>query len=310
MKNQNNNQIQNESTSPTIKRTVLVTGATGQQGGAVARLLNRRGHTVRGLTRNPDSAASATLRNLGIEMIKGNLDDTHSVEKAARGADAAFIMATPFKEEGNIERETNEAIKAIDAVINAGVKHLIYSSVAGADKNTGIPHFDSKYKVEQYIRQNVKIPFTIVAPVFFMENFLIPQVSASISQGKLAMPLSSSRQLQQVALDDLAGVVVQALELPESFSGKRIEVASDEVTLPEVAKVLTEVINRKVDYSEFPLQAVRPIIGEDQATMFEWLNNQGFTADISGLRSTYPEISWHSFRDWAKRQNWKAAAVQ
>jgi uncharacterized protein YbjT (DUF2867 family) len=307
MKNQNNNQIQNEGTSPTVKRTVLVTGATGQQGGAIARLLNKRGHTVSALTRNPDSAASAALRNLGIEIIKGNFDDADSVENAARGTDAAFIMATPFKDGGNVERETNEAIKAIGAVQKAEVKHLVYSSVAGADENTEIPHFDSKYKVEQYIRQNVKIPFTIVAPVSFMENFLMPQVSASIAQGKLAMPLPSSRQLQQVALDDLARVVVQALELPESFSGKRIEVASDELTLPEVAKVLTEVINRKVDYSEFPLQAMRPIIGEDQARMFEWLNNQGFTVDILGLRSTYPEISWHSFKDWAKRQNWNAA---
>jgi uncharacterized protein YbjT (DUF2867 family) len=311
VKIQDSNQIQKQSDLQARRRTVLVVGATGQQGGAVARLLSKRGHTVRALTRNPDSASSLALQNLGVTVMKGELNDSESVQRASKGVDAAFVMSTPMKEaggimkDGGLDAEIHEAINAIEAVQTAGVKHLIYSSVASADENTGIPHFDSKYKVEEYIRQNVKIPYTIVAPATFMENYSSPPLSGAIAQGKLVMPLPSSRKLQHVALNDFAGVVAKILESPlESFSGKRIEVASDELSLSEVAKTLTEVLGRSVEYNELPLQIARSAIGDDLAKMFEWFSTTGYSVNISELKDKNPEVDWHNFREWARSHDW------
>lgn len=149
------------------KRTVLVTGATGQQGGAVARALLSNGHGVKALTRKPDSAAAQALASAGAQLVIGDLDDTTAFAKAASGVDTLFLMGT--MQGDNADAETRQGIAAANAAKAAGVGHLIYSSVADADKNTGIPHFDSKYRVEQHLR-GLGVPYTISAPVFFMEN--------------------------------------------------------------------------------------------------------------------------------------------
>src|SRR2546422_3786666 len=151
------------------KLTVLVTGATGKQGGHLVRELVARGHSIRALTRKPDSPAAAALAQRGVTIVTGNFEDQKSLERAARGVDTIFAMSTPF--ESGATTETREGINIVRAASSAGVTHLVYTSVAGADRATGIPHFDSKFEVETEIRRS-GVPFTIVAPVFFMENFL------------------------------------------------------------------------------------------------------------------------------------------
>ncbi|TIU92277.1 MAG: NAD-dependent epimerase/dehydratase family protein, partial [Mesorhizobium sp.] len=133
----------------TTKRSVLVTGATGQQGGAVARALLSSGHRVKALTRRPDSDAARQLASAGVEIVASDLGDTASVVKAAKDVDTMFLMGNSY--EAGIAEETRQGIVAADAAKAAGVGHLIYSSVADADKNTGIPHFESKYLVEQHV---------------------------------------------------------------------------------------------------------------------------------------------------------------
>ena len=129
----------------TKRRSVLVTGATGKQGGAVARQLIGKGHHVRALTRDPSKPAAQALAGLGAELAVGNLDDRASLERAIDGVDAVFAVATPFEE--GTQAETQQGINVADAAIAAGVQ-LVYSSVANADRQTGIPHFDSKFAVE------------------------------------------------------------------------------------------------------------------------------------------------------------------
>ncbi len=208
--------------------TVLVTGATGKQGGAVARLLLKKGHRVRALTRKPDSLAAQELKRLGVELATGNFEDRASVERAANSADAVFAMST---REAGSEIEIRQGITVADAAKVAGTRHLVFTSVGSADRRTGIPHFESKYKVEQHI-QSLAIPHTIIGPVFFMENLLSPWWLPGLQEGKLAMALPASRGLQQVALDDIAGFAVLAMERREQFLGKRFDFASDKVTGP------------------------------------------------------------------------------
>ena len=177
--------------------SVLVTGATGQQGGALARHLLRQGYRVRALTRRTDSAPAKALEAMGAELVPGDFEDMASLEQAARRADIVFAMATPF--EAGIYAEVRHGLHLVDAARLAGVKHFIYSSVAGADQRTGIPHFDSKHEVERYLRRS-GLPYTIVAPTFFMENFLGPMVRQGLQDGQLNLGLPPMRGLQMVAV--------------------------------------------------------------------------------------------------------------
>ena len=178
------------------QRKILVTGATGQQGGALARLLLQKKHKVYALTRNVESPTAQHLRNKGANLVKGDLDDSESLERAVKGVDSIFLMGTPF--EDGTEGETRRGKMMADIAKERKIEHLVYSSVANADKNTGIPHFESKYKIEQHIK-NLGIPHTIIGPTFFMENLLGP----GLQQGQLALPLSPSSTLQQSAIENI-----------------------------------------------------------------------------------------------------------
>jgi uncharacterized protein YbjT (DUF2867 family) len=281
--------------------SVLVTGATGQQGGALARVLLDKGHRVRAFVRRPDSPEAKELERLGARLAEGNLEEPSTIEDAAQGMDAVFVVATPFA--AGMEAETRHGIAAAEAAKAANVGHLVYSSVANADKDTGIPHFDSKRKVEEHI-EGLGIPYTIVAPVYFMDNLLAPWTLPQLKEGRLPMALPSSRQLQQIALADIAAFTGVVLENREEFVGRRLDIASDELAGEEVAEVLTRVTEREIHYVELPLEQVRQAMGEDGARMFEWFDQVGYSADIESLRRDHQEVGWHTFEDWAKEPHW------
>lgn len=283
--------------------TVLVTGATGKQGGALARLLLKRGHRVRAFVRSPDSPPAKELEERGAELVPGDFDDPDSIERAMQGVDAVFAMATPF-EAGGLEAEVRHGRYLIDTAKLTHVRHFLYSSVAGANQNTGIPHFETKHVVEEHLRHS-GLPYTIVAPVFFMENFLGPAFSQRLREGVLALALPRHRGLQMIPMADIAAFCTRVLEWPEELFGQRIEIASDEVTGEQAAALVSYVSGHKLRYEEIPLETLRSH-SEDLARMFEWLQREGYHADISGLRRDYPEVGWHTFEDWARVQDWNA----
>jgi uncharacterized protein YbjT (DUF2867 family) len=274
------------------QRTILVTGATGQQGGSLARLLLQKKHKVYALTRNAQSSSAQDLRNRGANIMKGDLDDSDSLEHAVKDVESVFLMGTPF--EDGAEGEIRRGKLMTDIAKKNGIDHLVYSSVANADKNTGIPHFESKYKVEQHIK-NLGIPHTIIGPTFFMENLLGP----GLEQGQLALPLSPSTTLQQSALENIAEFSALVLERHKPFLGKRIDIASDEVTGEQATDILSNMLGYKIRYVPVPLKQVYQG-NEDMARMYEWYEKVGTGIDISALHQEYPEVKWLTFRDWAK----------
>jgi uncharacterized protein YbjT (DUF2867 family) len=274
---------------------ILVTGATGQQGGTLARLLLQKKHKVYALTRNTQSAAAQDLRNKGAKLVKGDLDDSDSLKQVVNGIDSIFLMGTPF--EDGTEAETRRGKLMADIAKENSIEHLVYSSVANADKNTGIPHFESKYKIELHIK-NLGIPFTIIGPTFFMENLL----GLGLQQGQLALPLSPSSILQQSALENIAEFSALVLEHRKPFLGKRIDIASDEVTGERATKILSNELGYRIKYVQIPLEQVRQA-NEDMARMYEWYERVGTGINISSLHQEYPEVNWHTFEDWAKSQN-------
>jgi len=279
---------------------VLVTGATGQQGGALANLLLKQGYRVRAITRNAGSPRARALSEQGAELFTADAEDPGLIEKAAAGADALFAMATPF--EGGVEAETRQGINIVSAAAAAGVRHVVYSSVAGADQATGIPHFESKFLVEQRLR-TLGIPFTIIAPVFFMENLVAPWNIGALASGIYPMALPAGRTLQQIAVADVAGFAAEVMAHPAEFAGQRIDIASDERTGTEAAAVLGRASGREMRYREIPLEQVRAG-NEDLALMFDWINRVGYHADIAGLRARYPKVGWHSLEAWSAAQDW------
>ena len=281
-------------------KLVLVTGATGKQGGAVVEALLTRGHQVRALTRNSASPAANRLRQQGVEIAVGDFIDHDSLVRAARGADAVYAMSTPYEQ--GAEKEIAQGITITDAAKAAGVAHFVYSSVAGANRATGVPHFDSKDKVEKHLQAS-GVLYTIVAPVSFMENLLEPWFVPGLRQGKLAMALPATRALQQVAVADIGAFVAAVIERGDTVFGRRFDIAGDALTGEEAAAILSKVTGHEVHYAGFPPDVLRAQ-SEDLALMFEWFDSTGYAADIESLRRDFPEVKWHTFEEWARKQDW------
>src|SRR5437870_9362063 len=182
-------------------KTILVAGATGQQGGTVARSLLKRGHRVIGLTRNAPKLTA--LAAAGIEGVQGDLTHRASMTPLLRKVDGFFVVTTPFEPDFSVhpEKEVLQGTTAIDAAKAASVGHVVLSSVASADRNTGIPHFESKAKVEQYMRAS-RVPHTIVRPVAFMDNYVSPWMTSSFQRGTMEVRLPPRTRLQLATLWD------------------------------------------------------------------------------------------------------------
>ena len=280
-------------------QAILVTGATGRQGGAVASHLLADGWRLRALVRDPAKPAAAALAEQGVELVRGDLNDPASLERALTGVYGVYSVQNFWLPGVGVEGERRQGEALADAAGDAEVKHFVYSSVGGAERNTGIPHFESKWQIERYIRA-LGLPATVLRPVFFMENFFW-QRQAILEQGILSQPaLRPDVTLQFIAVDDIGGLVALAFARPEQFVGKALEIAGDEMTMPEAAEVISRVIGRTVRYvpAEMPPGDVNP----ERRKMDEWLDESGYQAYIPALRRLYPGLT--NLETWLQRTGW------
>jgi uncharacterized protein YbjT (DUF2867 family) len=281
------------------KLTVAVTGSTGKQGGSVARGLLERDHKVRAITRDPNSSQAKSLANAGAALVAASLEDTAALTKALEGATSLFAMTTPS---GGTDAETRQGIAAADAAKAAGV-HLVFTSVGSANRHTGIPHFDSKYEVEKHIAK-IGVRATILAPVAFMENLYF--IKEQLAKGIYASALSPTKNLAQIAVADIGAVAVRVLEDAGRFTGKRFDLAGDELSGIDAMAMLSRVTGRPFAYYQVPLDVVRQRMGEDAVRMYEWFDRVGFAVDRAALRREFPGVAFHGFESWAKTQDWNA----
>lgn len=282
---------------------ILVTGATGQQGGAVVKALIEKGSKVRALTRDPNSEKAKALAAAGVEVVKGEFDHPDSISAAAKGVSVAWLVSTPFDPSVGAEGESRQAIAAIDALKAGGVGHIVYSSVSDADKNTGIPHFESKYKVEQYLKAS-GVAYTITAPVYFSDNLIGPFGIEQTKNATVAIAMPPERKLQVISVRDIGRLNAAVLTNATVFSGRRINIAGDELSGREQAEALTAASGKPFSFFEVPLEAVRSM-SEDFALMYEWFDKVGYSADIKALKQEFPEVNFQSFEEWAREQDWK-----
>jgi uncharacterized protein YbjT (DUF2867 family) len=283
------------------KLTVVVTGSTGKQGGAVARGLLERGHKVRAVTRDPNSNQARSLANAGATLIAASLEDTAAITKALDGATSLFAMTTPYGG-GGTDAETRQGFAAAEAAKAAGV-HLVFTSVNSANRHTGVPHFDSKYEVEKHIAK-IGVRATILAPPFFMENLLFAK--EQLAKGIYPLALPPARPLMQIAVADIGAVAVHVLEDAGRFTGKRFDLAGDELTGNDAVAILSRVTGRPFTYSQVPLDVIRQRMGEEGVSMFEWFDRVGYIVDGPALHREFPGVAFHDFESWAKEQAWNA----
>ena len=281
---------------------ILIIGATGQQGGSVLNALEGRGHALAAMVRDAESEKAQALAARGVELVVGDLDDTASVVAAFGGVDAAFAVTTFFTT--SVDIEAQQGINAADAAAAAGLPYLVFSSVASADEGTGLGHFESKFKTEQRIRE-LGIPAAIIAPVFFMENYLFPWNAADYAQGKVREAMPADKPLQLLSSADIGKAAAAVLAQPDKFRGERIELVGDELTGPQIAAVLGAAIGRDLVFEAQPLEEL-DAMGADMRKMMEWLTATGYNADADRLARDLPDVQFTSFRAWAVAQDWTA----
>ncbi len=267
-------------------KTILVAGATGKQGGAVARSLVKRGHRVKALTRDPSKAEP--LKKMGAEVVRGDLTDRRGLEGVLRGVDGFYIVTTPFKPGFilDVEGEVSQGTTALDAAKAAVVPFVVLSSVASAGRNSGLPHVGTKARIEGHLRE-LGLAGTILRPVYFMENFLSPWMVPAIQAGTLAIPLRPQTKLQMVAVKDIGEIAARAFERPKEEAGQAEELAGDARTMPEVASLLSTKVGGPVKFVHVPDDEARRTMGNEMATMYRSLDTQGITVDIPTLEKRW-----------------------
>jgi uncharacterized protein YbjT (DUF2867 family) len=278
---------------PVAVHPILVLGATGGQGSAVTGALLDRGAPVRALVRDPASARARRLAAYGVETVAGALDDRGSLAAAMRGARAVFALTTPF--EAGVDAEIAQGLAIVAAAHDARVPHLVLSSVAGANTDSGVPHFQSKAIVEAELAAS-DVPYSILGPTYFFDNAL--GGVQEIRNGVLQLPLPPDRPLQQLDRSDLGAFAAKVLLAPDRFAGQRIELAGDAPTPTEMAAALSDALGRPVRHRESP--PIDRISNGDMRAMWRFLNGPGYHVDIPALHAAHPDLSWTSFAEWAR----------
>jgi len=279
---------------------ILVTGATGQQGGAVARELLARKHAVRAMTREPDSDAAQALGRLGAEVVKGDLNDADSLRRVLRGAWGVFAVQNTW--EAGVEGEEAQGKRIAELAREGGVQHYVYTSVGSAHRKTGIPHFDNKARVEATVRGLAFPSHVILRPVFFIDNFLSPGFKPGIDQGKLMIALKPTTVLQMIAVKDIGKYGALAFETADELNRQEIDLAGDAHTMPQTAQILSKAAGRTITFQPVPIEEVRKA-GEDYAIMLEWFDRVGYSADIAGNAKRYG-IKPTTLAEWAASVQW------
>ena len=282
------------------ERTILVAGATGNQGGAVASNLLKRGFQVRALTRNQNSEGAQALAEQGAEVVQGDMEDRSDMDRVLEGAYGVFSVQNFW--EAGYDREIQQGKTLADAAKAAGVEHFVYSSVGSAHRETGIVHFDSKWEIEEYVRE-LELPYTVLRPVFFMQNW--EMMRDQILEGPLPQPLDPDKPLQQVAAEDVGAFAALALEHPDKWLGREVDLAGDEQTMPQIAETFSRVTGKEIDYYQVPWDQFEEQMGEEYAVMYRWFNEVGYEADIAALRQEYPELT--TFEGYLRGHGWEGA---
>ncbi|WP_218935210.1 NmrA/HSCARG family protein [Actinomadura citrea] len=287
--------------APTNK-TVAVVGATGLQGGAVTRHLLRDGWRVRALTRDPDAAPARALVRAGAQIVRARMEDAGSLVSAAEGAWGLFSVQPTVGSPGTApdfttEDEVRWGVHVAEAAQAADVGHLVFTSVAGADRHLSekVPvNLVGKWRIEQRIAE-LGLPATILRPVSFMENFT---GGYALRNGTLTSGVAPDTVQQLIAVDDVGAIAAAAFAEPHEWIGRAVSLAAEELTPVQVAEAIGTALGIPLPYVQIPLETIRNV-SEDFAYANQWLNELGYRTDIAATRRIHPAAM--DFDTWLER---------
>jgi len=273
---------------------ILITGATGNQGGAtITELLERSARwRIRALVRNPGAPKAAALAARGVELVQGNLDDERSLRAALTDIYGVLSVQSPMKIGPAGEERQGRLLATLAA--ECGVSHIVQCSAGGVDRDSGVPHFDSKYAIEQHIK-TLGLPATILRPAAFMENFAT-FIFRTTMLSMMKTCLAGGQSMQLVSVRDVGWFAAEAFEHPDQFIGRAIEIAGDAVTVQQAAGTLRRAGLRPAVMFTIP-HGLLNRLPDDFRLMFEWIAREGFRADVPGLRREHPGLL--TLSDWA-----------
>ena len=247
------------------------------------------------MTRHPHGEAARRLRELGLESVAGDLNDDASLKPVLAGIWGVFGVQNTW--EAGIEREEEQGHRLAQLARGAGVQHYVYASVGSAHLHTGIPHFDNKARVEGTVRSLGFPSYVIYRPVFFMENLTTPWF---LNGDAIYSTLDPATVLQMIAVADVGKYAARAFTDAERLNGRAFDIAGDARTLPQTAEVLGRAFGRTIKYVRIPLDEVRKN-SEDFASMLDWFDKVGYSADIEGMRREFG-IAPTRLEEWARTQ--------
>ena len=275
------------------ERTVLITGATGKQGGATARALAGKGFRLRAMTRHPDSdAAKAVSSATGAEIVHGDLDDAASLRNALKDVWGVFAVQNTW--EAGVQGEEEQGKRLANLAREAGVQHYVYNSVGSAHRQTGIPHFDNKFRVEETVRAAGFPSYVIFRPVFFMENLPSPWF---LNGDVIYAAMPPDLKLQMICVEDIGKYAARGFTNADTLNRREIDLAADEATMPDAAMALSRGLGRNISFVQIPMSEVRKN-SEDFALMLEWFERVGYNVDIPSLEREFG-IKGKKLVDWA-----------
>ncbi|GAA6004139.1 hypothetical protein JCM10207_002446 [Rhodosporidiobolus poonsookiae] len=273
--------------SSSVPSPILVTGATGKQGGAVLEALQTLPNPpkLRALSRNPDSPAAQKLKEKGVEVFKGDLSDSEGLKKALEGAEAAFLVTT-IAPKGSSEEE--QGINFIRVAQSTNLSYLVFTSVCDATPTCTVPHFESKARIEEELRQS-GMNHAVVAPACFMDNFPAQSgVALSMLTGVFDASLNG-KEIQMISVKDIGEVSAKVVADPSTYAGKVIKLAGDCLTMADVTDIYARLENKSVWKAWIPSLAVS-VLPYDFKMMLRWFDSTGFSADIPALRKEFPGL--------------------
>jgi uncharacterized protein YbjT (DUF2867 family) len=266
--------------------TIVVTGSTGRQGGAVTRSLLKHGWRVRAVTRNPRSQKAQALAGLGAEVVQADLEDRLSLEAAFRDAYGVYSVQNPML--SNLETEIKQGKMVADAAKAARIQHLVYGS-AGFGAPTGIGSWDSKLQIEAHMKA-LELPRTILRPVAFMELMTDKDFYPAVSTWHL-MPklMGAARPVGWLSTDDLGVIAATIFGSPEQFTGQDISLVSDVKSIDDCRELYREIMGKYPARFPMPVWMFKRFVGTDLITMWEWLRTAKIDFDTGPTLALHPD---------------------
>lgn len=278
------------------KRNIFITGITGNQGSAVAKHQLEQNNSVIGLTRNANSEKAKQWKAQGVTIIEGNINNPVSFQSHLDKADVAYLVQA-------LQRKDKEIIQGkqfIDSIKPENNTHLVYASVLGADLNTNVPHFESKFEIENYIKSK-NLDYTILRPASFYENHLFPRVANDIKKGKYISPLNKSCKQQMIGIDDIGKIAATVISNKEKYNNKTISIATDEWQIGNIPQMFSDAINKPVNYKKLPGFITRLAMGKDLSKMFKYMNQNDFCV-LNNIQKVRDEFNISGdFKSWINK---------